>query len=88
MKITPNELEVLLSIIDNDYQTFDKSDRNLIDAGTWTFVCEDSGIKGKSLSGVISSLTQKGLVGSTTTTVGSKYGTIWITEAGYNALNN
>ena len=84
MKITPNELEVLLSIINNDYQTFDKSDRALIKSPTWTFVCEDSGIKGKSLSGVISSLTQKGLVGST---LDGEDSTIWITEAGYNALN-
>jgi hypothetical protein len=83
--ITPNELKVLLTIINNDYQTFDKSDRDLIKSATWTFVCEDSGIKGKSLSGTISSLTQKGLVGSTGAGNDS---TIWITEAGYNGLNN
>jgi hypothetical protein len=85
MNITSNELKVLLSIINNDYQTFDKSDRELIGSSTWTFVCEDSGIKGKSLSGTISSLTQKGLVGST---LGGKDSTIWITEAGYNELND
>jgi hypothetical protein len=83
MKTTLNELEVLLSIINNDYQTFDKSDKALIESATWTFVCEDSGIKGKSLSGVISSLTQKGLVGST---LDGNDSTIWITELGFEAL--
>ena len=84
MKITENELNVLLSIINNDYQTFDKSDRALIKSPTWTFVCEDSGIKGKSLSGTISSLSQKGLIGST---LDGKDSTIWITEAGYIEIN-
>ena len=84
MKITENELKVLLTIINNDYQTFDKSDRELIKSPTWTFVCEDSGIRGKSLSGVISSLTQKGLVGSKGAGNDS---TIWITEYGYIEIN-
>jgi hypothetical protein len=35
MKTTLNELEVLLSIINNDYQTFDKSDKALIESATW-----------------------------------------------------
>jgi hypothetical protein len=83
MKITENEKSILESIINNDYQNFDKSDRALINSSTWTFVCEDSGLVGKVISGTISSLTQKGLVGRTQDGNDS---TIWITELGFEAL--
>jgi DNA-binding MarR family transcriptional regulator len=58
----------------------------MINQPTWTFVCEDSGVKGKSLSGVISSLSKKGLVESDFDGKNVSDSTILITEAGYNAL--
>jgi DNA-binding MarR family transcriptional regulator len=82
--LTTKENEVLLSIIQNDYQTYEPNDPALINSPTWTFVCEDSGYKGKTLSGIISSLTQKGLVSSHNDGNDS---TIYITEEGFNALN-
>lgn len=87
MSITEKELAVLESIIDNDYQIFEKSDKNLINSPTWLFVCEDSGVEGKQLSGVISSLTKKGLIGSELDNKRSADSTIWITEQGYEVLN-
>jgi DNA-binding MarR family transcriptional regulator len=86
MNVTEKELAVLKSIINNDYQTFDIEDKNMINQPTWTFVCEDSGVKGKSLSGVISSLSKKGLVESDYDGKNVSDSTILITEAGYNAL--
>lgn len=86
MNVTEKELTVLNAIISNDYQNFDVTDRGMINSPTWTFVCEDSGIKGKSLSGVISSLSKKGLVESDLDLLNSIDSTIYITEAGYNAL--
>lgn len=87
MNITSKEHAVLLSIINNDYQTFDVSDRGLVNSPTWTFVCEDSGISGKELSGVISSLTKKGLVKSDLDRKRINDSTIWITKEGFRALN-
>lgn len=87
MSITEKELAVLESIIDNDYQSFEKSDRDLINSPTWLFVCENSGVEGKQLSGVVSSLTKKGLVGSELDKKRSADSTIWITELGFEVLN-
>jgi DNA-binding MarR family transcriptional regulator len=87
MNITEKEQAVLLAIISNDYQNYDISDVNLINTPTWTFVCEDSGIKGKELSGVISSLNKKGLVVSDLDKSRLEDSTIYITEKGFNILN-
>ena len=82
--LTANEKDVLLAIINNDYQYFDTTNREMIGSPTWTFVCEDSGLKGKTLSGVISSLNKKGFVESHED---GKDSTIWILEDGFKALN-
>jgi hypothetical protein len=83
--LTENEENVLLSIINNDYRYFKKTDRALINSATWTFVCEDSGLNGKQISGTISSLTKKGFVFSFQDGNDS---TIAITELGFDALQN
>lgn len=82
--LTSNERKVLLAIINNDYQYFDTTNREMIGSATWTFVCEDSGLKGKTLSGVISSLSKKNFVESNEDGNDS---TIWILEDGFKALN-
>lgn len=87
MNITEKELAVLEAIIGNDYQTFEKSDKDLINSPTWLFVCENSGVEGKHLSGVISSLTKKGLVDSELDNKRPADSTIWVTELGFEVLN-
>ena len=83
--LTQNEKVVIEAIIDNEYICHERNDENLINYPVWTFVCEDSGIKGKSLSGVIPSLTQKGLVESSQDGNDS---TIWLTRKGFEKINS
>jgi DNA-binding MarR family transcriptional regulator len=83
--LTKKEILVLYTIINNEYQSFDSTDYRLINSPTWTFICEDSGYKGKSLSGIISSLSKKGIVESEPDGNNS---TIWITDYGFKVLNN
>ena len=84
-QITDKEKAVLNSIPNSEYIDFEKDDRRVINFPTWTFTCEDSGIKGKALSGVISSLVKKGLVGVESSSKGEE--TIWLTEKGFNTIN-
>jgi len=85
LNLTPNEENILLCVITNDYQTFKKDDKAMIGSPTWTFVCEESGLSGKVISGTISSLTKKGFVGSNRDGNDS---TIWVTKEGFEALNS
>jgi DNA-binding MarR family transcriptional regulator len=83
--LTDKEISVLYTIINNEYQTFDSTDYRLINSPTWTFICEDSGYKGKTLSGIISSLSKRGVIESE---LDGNNSTIWITEYGFKVLNN
>ena len=83
-QITYNEKAVLESIPSSEYISLEKNDKRVINLPTWTFTCEDSGIKGKPLSGVISSLVKKGLVGVENK---EKDETIWLTKKGFEAIN-
>ena len=81
--ITEKELAVLNSIPSSEYVCLEKTDKTLIRFPTWTFTCEDSGYKGKTLSGIISSLVKKGLV---ETQIEDGNDTICLTEKGFEAI--
>lgn len=83
-QLTQKEKAVLESIPSSEFICLEKNNPFVINLPTWTFTCEDSGIKGKALSGVISSLTKKGLVGIENEKEGD---TIWLTKKGFEAIN-
>lgn len=80
---TDKERIVLRAIARSEYQSSDSSDESIIGDHVWTFSVETPEVKGKALSGVISSLCQKGLV-----EVGESEGddTIGLTRAGFDAI--
>lgn len=83
IKVTDLEKSVINAILDNEYMSLERDDEKVIDYPCWTFVCEDSGVKGKKLSGVISSLVKKGIIG---TLEEGKESTVWITKLGFNLI--
>jgi hypothetical protein len=84
-QLTQKEKAVLESIPASEFICLEKNDLSVINLPTWTFTCEDSGIKGKALSGVISSLTKKGFVGIENEP--SEGDSIWLTKKGFEAIN-
>jgi len=91
ISITENERIVLRAIVDNEFQ--DGGD--VIENPVWTFAlysAHKSGISGKALSGTISSLVKKGLVGVDAIDLGElgktphDDDTVWITAQGVAAL--
>jgi len=82
MNLTENEIKVLNAICHNFYG--DGPGDHI-----WSDSINDShkpsGIEGKALSGVVSSLTQKGMV---ETGGDKKDATCWVTEAGMNYFKN
>jgi hypothetical protein len=82
-QITENERKVLTAILHNYYN----SSVNPVDIEVWSLQIEDSqkpsGLHGRTISGVCSSLAKKGLV----TTGGSgREQTIALTQAGYDEV--
>lgn len=79
-KITPKERQMLIAIIESEYQN---GQNDPIGCAVWTW--STTGWAGKSAGGIITSLVKKGLVGID----GAKgdEACIWITEAGYFAIN-
>lgn len=95
MALTEKEIAVLKAFADNEYTAMDGEYSNpYIKHPQWMFTIQDySGLCGKEFSGVVSSLTKKGFVGSDTTGDKSMIGvsikdtwTMWMTDAGFDAL--
>ena len=90
MKLTEKEFKVLDAIIDNEYQDA-IIDKNLTYdqlSSTWLEIVSDYSYQGKVFSGLISSLTDKGFVGTDITGLNHQdisESTIWITDSGFNA---
>lgn len=81
MKLTKSEKKVLKAIHHNYYHGNDSIVRDPIWSDSINDSSFPSGIKGKELSGTVSSLKKKGIVDINND---GKDSTIWITELGYN----
>jgi hypothetical protein len=89
IKTTPNELVVLMAILNSEYQ--DGSAReDVVGHDIWSsYVADDAGISRRAYSGVVSSLVKKGLVtiGDAGHAVGSDVSkTIALTGDGFDAI--
>lgn len=94
VNVTSKELAVLFGVARSEYQGADYNDASIIGVPVWTFSVEGPetnrvGVKGNALSGVISSLVEKGLVGVDADTAdrGKSEPVIWLTQAGFDAIN-
>ena len=77
MTLTSHEQEVLKAIAENEFQDFPGKE-GIISHPVWSD-CIYCGVSGKALSGVISSLSKKGLMEV------SHDNTLWITKEGFQA---
>lgn len=80
--VTHNEMAVLRSVLNNFYLDSTEGEA-VINNGVWSNCINDSdtpsGIEGKALSGVVSSLVKKGLLGTNGESV-------YLTRPGYEAV--
>ncbi len=88
MTITTKELAVLVAISESEYQDADATSESIIDRGVWAFSITNpkltaAGVAGKAISGVVSSLVKKGLVGSQRDEGDD---VVWIKRAGFDAM--
>ena len=80
--LTKLELEGLKGIVDSEY----RDGSHPVDHEVWTWSANPFKSK-KTFSGVVASLVKKGLAGiSETGWSGNQENTIWLTQAGYDAL--
>ena len=78
--LTTKELELLKAMTENDFMSIENSEEDCIDCPLDIWVIEEnSGLEGKTISGIISSLTKKKVIGSNNEA-------IWLTEKGYDLL--
>jgi hypothetical protein len=79
INLTENEIKVIAAIINSDYQ----DDNNPVNNPVWSFSCNPFENK-KTLSGVVASLSKKGLVNSGGT---GQNACITLLQAGMDAYN-
>lgn len=85
-ELTDNEKKVLLAIAQSEYQN-GTDDKDLVGHHVWSeFIADNAGINKRSVAGVFSSLSKKGLI-ETYNSYGQNEDTVALTAAGVQALN-